>query len=665
MSDFNIKIGAKLEDGTLSNLQKELNNLKLNVKINFGNNSSEINKYIREMEKGLTSGCQSAATQASRTFAKNFNLNTSTKAIGDFKKQLSSLHVDQSSINKAVAGLKDLGVQLTKITGTTKGNSLTKLDINGLDEYGRKIKIIQSLTKDGTYITTKSFTTNFEQANKSAEKLVTNVEEVTEKTNKLNKATTEQKIFDGLSAQQVKLSSNIDAFINKNTKLTNEYRTQLNILKEQAQSAKTNKDLTSVNKQFQAISAQAKAQNLLGRSTMDEFKNITNKFSSWIGTSTIVMGAIHSVQNGFQNILDMNSSMIELKKVSDDTNESFEEFYYTSNDLAKNLGQTTKSIIEMTAAWAQMDYTLKESQKLTEDSSKFATISPEMNPETAQEGMVSAIKAYKIDANNALDEVGSKVNTLGNEFAVTNSDMIEVIKRSGAALSDAGNDISESMALAVPAVEITRDAASVGTAIRTISLRIRGLNEETGLVDESLETIKGKLSEITGVSAYDAATGELRTTYDILKDVASIYNTLSDKSKSGVIEVIGGKRQANQVSAILNNWDTVEDAMSKLENSAGSAEREFEKAQEGIAYHLNELHETVTGVFQNLIDSDSVKATVDLLTGLVNIVDTLTGALSNLGGINIGAGVLGAFLGAKGLGWVNLYSCRQLCPDKA
>lgn len=93
--------------------------------------------------------------------------------------------------------------------------------------------------------------------------------------------------------------------------------------------------------------------------------------------------------------------------------------------------------------------------------------------------------------------------------------------------------------------------------------------------------------------------------------------------------------------------------MFKLENSAGSADREFEKAQQGISYHLNQLHETATGVFQNLIDSDSVKTTVDLLTRLVDLIDTLTGALSNLGGINIGAGAIGAFLGAKGLGWVN------------
>lgn len=170
---------------------------------------------------------------------------------------------------------------------------------------------------------------------------------------------------------------------------------------------------------------------------------------------------------------------------------------------------------------------------------------------------------------------------------------------------------------------------------------------------------------MSGVNVYDAVNGQLRNTFDILKDVASVYDTLSDKDKSAVIEVIGGKRQANQVSAILNNWDTVEEAMSKLENSAGSADREFEKAQEGIAYHLNKLHETTTGVFQNLIDSDSIKTAVDLLTGLVNVIDTLTGAISNLGGLNIGAGVLGAFLGAKGLGWVNLYSCRQLCPDKA
>ena len=44
--------------------------------------------------------------------------------------------------------------------------------------------------------------------------------------------------------------------------------------------------------------------------------------------------------------------MVELKKVTDETNESYKNFYYQANDMAKQLGATTEEIINQTSSWA-------------------------------------------------------------------------------------------------------------------------------------------------------------------------------------------------------------------------------------------------------------------------------------------------------------------------
>ena len=72
-----------------------------------------------------------------------------------------------------------------------------------------------------------------------------------------------------------------------------------------------------------------------------------------------------------------------------------------------------------------------------------------------------------------------------------------------------------------------------------------------------------------------------------------------------------------------------------MSESAGSAEQEFAKAQEGISYKLNALKETSVGVWQNLIDSDAIKIGVDTLTGLLGILDKLTGTLGTVGTFSI------------------------------
>lgn len=46
-------------------------------------------------------------------------------------------------------------------------------------------------------------------------------------------------------------------------------------------------------------------------------------------------------------------------------------------------------------------------------SSIFASISPGMDIDTATSGLVSAMKAFDITANDALDGIASKINAIG------------------------------------------------------------------------------------------------------------------------------------------------------------------------------------------------------------------------------------------------------------
>ena len=60
-----------------------------------------------------------------------------------------------------------------------------------------------------------------------------------------------------------------------------------------------------------------------------------------------------------------------------------------------------------------MGYGLNDASELAKASAIMNTISPEMNLEQSTEGMISAIKAYGIEAEDALDGVASKVNLVG------------------------------------------------------------------------------------------------------------------------------------------------------------------------------------------------------------------------------------------------------------
>lgn len=170
------------------------------------------------------------------------------------------------------------------------------------------------------------------------------------------------------------------------------------------------------------------------------------------------------------------------------------------------------------------------------------------------------------------------------------------------------------------------------------------MDEETQAYDATLEEVKGNVYELSGVSVMDDA-DTYKSTYKVLEDISKVWDKLTDKQKAGTLENLFGKRQANVGAAIISNFSQAQKAIQMMGNAAGSADKEFAKAQQGISYKLNALKETSVGIWQNLIDSDAVKGGVDLLTNLLGVVDKLTSALGSLGTVSLAGGI---FATAKG-----------------
>lgn len=83
------------------------------------------------------------------------------------------------------------------------------------------------------------------------------------------------------------------------------------------------------------------------------------------------------------------------------------------------------------------------------------------------------------------------------------------------------------------------------------------------------------------------------------------------------------KRQANTLSAIISNFDIVEDAIEASENSAGSALEENAKVLDSIQGRINLFNNAVEVMWNNLLDDEWIKLLVDGGTELVKLIDKL------------------------------------------
>lgn len=122
-----------------------------------------------------------------------------------------------------------------------------------------------------------------------------------------------------------------------------------------------------------------------------------------------------------------------------------------------------------------------------------------------------------------------------------------MLTRSSAAMHEANNTLEETIALEAAAVEVTRNAETTGTAFRTISMRIRGYDEETEELSADLENISGEIADLTkiggkgGITIFaDDAKTEYKSTYQILKEISEIYDQLTDKQQAALLEKLGG-----------------------------------------------------------------------------------------------------------------------------
>jgi len=349
----------------------------------------------------------------------------------------------------------------------------------------------------------------------------------------------------------------------------------------------SNQELTVLKQRFIDVQNAARRAGKLGKTFFQTLREGMSSFSYWTSSTFLVMKAIQSIKGGLGTVKALDTALVDLKKTTTMTNSELEDFYYSSNKVAKQMGVTTEEIINQAAAWARLGFSSEAmATKMAKYSSMFSSISPGLDLEHATDGLVSTMKAYSIGLDNAdevVDGIMSKINIIGNSKALNNSDIVDFLTRSSSALASANNSIEESIAMGEAIVEITRDAAGAGQVMKTTSMRIRGYDEEVEAYTEELENLKGEIADLTktaktpgGISLFTDETKETyKSTYKILEEISGIWDDLTDKNQAQLLEVLAGKRNGQALAALISNFKSAQESMDLMANSAGNAEKEM------------------------------------------------------------------------------------------
>lgn len=378
------------------------------------------------------------------------------------------------------------------------------------------------------------------------------------------------------------------------------------------------------------------------KSLSDRLTGLAEKFGSWLTVSQVIMQAVRAAKQMVQAVMDIDAAMTELKKVTNETDAAYSKFLKHAGARAKQVGASLSDVVTASADFARLGYGIDDASKLADVAIIYKNIGDGINDiTTASESIISTMQAFGIEASNAMSIV-DKFNEVGNNFAISSAGIGEAMQRSAAAMASANNSIDETIALITAANTIVQNPESVGTTLKTVSMYLRAAKTEAEDAGVSTEGMAGSVSELrqeildlTGQKVdIQIDDDTFKSTYQILQELSQVWEDLSDVSQANLLELLGGKRNANIVSALLENFSVAENALKTSMESDGSAIAENEKQLESIAGKIEQFKASFQALSINFISSDFVKDIVDLGTGLLNILNAIAKVVDAIGGLN-------------------------------
>lgn len=353
--------------------------------------------------------------------------------------------------------------------------------------------------------------------------------------------------------------------------------------------------------------------------------------------SQLANQVINAFQQGlrqvYQNVVDIDSAMTELKKVTDETSGAYSKFLSEAGDRAKNLGVSISDVVNATADFARLGYNLEDATQISDSAVMFKQVGDGVQSmDDATSDIISAMKAFNIEADKSLT-ITDRYNEVGNSFSITSAGVAEALKRSASSLHTAGNDIDQSIGMIVAANDVVQDPDSVGAGLRVIALRIRGatselesMGEETDTVVKSTAKLQAEIKAISGVNILESDNATFKSTYQIMDELSAKWSQLSDIQKATLTDKIAGKNRANIFSSMMENWEDAKKAMETSKNSAGSATKELDTYLSSIEGKLSRFQATFQSFSSDVLDSGVVKGFIDMGTAALDFADGLVKA---------------------------------------
>lgn len=344
-----------------------------------------------------------------------------------------------------------------------------------------------------------------------------------------------------------------------------------------------------------------------------------------VGKFYLATKSIQMMQQAFdeavETVKDFDDAVTDLRKVSDLEGQALDDYTKKLGELGETVARTRVEMVQNATIFKQAGYSDDDAAILARVSSLYQNVADsEVSAQEAGQFVVSQLKAYGLAASDAASIV-DKLNAVSNNYSVSNSDLAIGLTKSAAALQTLGNTQDEVMGLLTAGTEqLTGQASKVGKGLQTIGINIAQVATEAGELSYEV----GNTTKT--ISLLDEATGDMRSTFDVLSDIAKDWNNMTDAQQTAISNALAGKTRFDVFAAVMTRFDDAISATTTSMNSFGSAEAENAKYMESLSAKTALLKQQ----FQELVLGDGGlekvgKIFLDLSINTLKLVNDLGG----------------------------------------
>lgn len=529
--------------------------------------------------------------------------------------------------------LKDVAAKIQLLnTSTSKKAGISIAEMLGAGQYREALSLLdQYIAKQekvkgrgGKYETTYN---NYDAIRTSLLGVIAELDKYDQKVNSLN---TEK--LDIMASATEKTSQKLQQGANVLTNLTQKTHEYSNATKESAtKTVELGNDLDML------------------KSRVQYFFSLTNS----------VMLFRRILQDTIQTTKELDAAMTETAVVTDfSVSDMWKELpRYTA--LAKELGATIQGVYETMTLYYQQGLETNEVFEVGTETLKMARIAG-LDYAKATDYMTAALRGFNMEVNELNAQ---RINDVYSELAaITAADTQEIataMTKTASIASNANMEFETTAAFLSQIIETTRESAeTAGTAMKTVIARFTELKKDPAEIGEVDGEIVDANKIETALRTIDVAlrdtNGQFRELDDVFLDISAKWDGLDTNTQRYIATMAAGSRQQSRFIAMMSDYSRTMELVNAANNSAGASQKQFDKTLESLEAKLNQLKDAWDQFTMGIANNTLIKAGIDAITGLLNIVNKLTehlpGAtkgLANLllmiGGFSAGKKVMDAF----------------------